>query len=243
MGRKGKIYIGTSGWHYKHWIGSFYPQGTKDADQLSYYLEFFKTVELNNSFYRLPAPETFANWRKAVPADFVFAIKGSRYITHQKKLNIEKENISIFFNSVKRLREKAGPVLFQLPPHWNVNVERFARFLKLLPKKYRFTFEFRNHSWYNDEVDELLRRYNCAFCIYELEHHLSPLKVTADFVYTRLHGPGNKYQGSYTDTQLEKWAVQCKAWQKDGKDAYVYFDNDQLGYAAFNAKKLMELVK
>ncbi len=243
MGRKGKIYIGTSGWHYKHWIGSFYPQGTKDADQLSYYLEFFKTVELNNSFYRLPAPETFANWRKAVPSDFVFAIKGSRYITHQKKLNIEKENISIFFNSVKRLREKAGPVLFQLPPHWNVNVERFDRFLKLLPKKYRFTFEFRNHSWYNDEVDELLRSYNCAFCIYELEHHLSPLKVTADFVYTRLHGPGNKYQGSYTDTQLKKWAVQCKAWQKDGKDAYVYFDNDQLGYAAFNAKKLMELVK
>src|SRR5258706_2878176 len=243
MGRKGKIYIGTSGWHYKHWIGSFYPQGTKDADQLSYYLKFFKTVELNNSFNGLPALEAFANWRKAVQADFVFAIKGSRYITHQKKLNIEKENISIFYNSVKRLREKAGPVLFQLPPHWNVNVERFARFLKLLPKKYRFTFEFRNHSWYNDEVDELLRRYNCAFCIYELEHHLSPLKVTADFVYTRLHGPGNKYQGSYTDTQLKKSAVQCKAWPKDGKNAYRYFVNDPLGYAAFNAKKLMELVK
>ncbi len=134
MKKRGRIYIGTSGWHYKHWIGTFYPEGIKDADQLPYYFKVFKTVELNNSFYRLPSPETFASWRKAVPSDFVFAIKGSRYITHQKKLNIEKENISIFFNSAKRLKEKTGPVLFQLPLYWSVNIERFARFLKLLPK-------------------------------------------------------------------------------------------------------------
>jgi len=243
MKRKGRILIGTSGWHYKHWIGTFYPAETKDAEQFPYYCRFFKTVELNNSFYHLPAPQTFTNWRKAVPSDFVFAIKGSRYITHQKKLNVEKDSIKLFFSSVKKLQEKSGPILFQLPPRWNINVERFARFLKLLPKKYRYTFEFRNHSWYAQEIYELLQMNNCAFCIYELEHHLSPIKVTADFVYMRLHGPGNKYQGSYNDEQLKKWAKQCREWQKESKDVYVYFDNDQSGYAAFNALKLQALVK
>jgi uncharacterized protein YecE (DUF72 family) len=242
MTKKGKIYIGTSGWHYKHWVGTFYPEKTKDSEQLAFYLKYFKSVELNNSFYRLPKPRVFANWRKAVPADFIFAVKGNRYITHNKKLNIEKQNISIFFKSVKNLEEKTGPILFQLPPKWNLNVERFARFLKQLPKNYRYAFEFRNHSWYREEIYELLRKYNFAFCVYELEYHLSPREVTADFVYLRLHGPGGKYQGSYSKTRLESWVEQCEEWSKHGKDVYVYFDNDQKGYAAFNARTLQGLM-
>jgi uncharacterized protein YecE (DUF72 family) len=239
---KGKIYIGTSGWHYKHWVGTFYPRGTKDSEQLVYYLKFFKTVELNNSFYRVPPPQTFANWRKTVPAEFLFAVKGSRFISHMKKLNVERENISIFFKSVNKLKEKLGPILFQLPPKWKVNVERLSKFLRILPRKHRYAFEFRNQTWYDEKVYALLKKYNCSFCIYELEHHLSPVITTANFVYIRLHGPGNKYAGSYTARQLSKWAGWCEVWKRQGKDVYIYFDNDQLGYAALNALALQKMI-
>lgn len=243
MKRKGSIFIGTSGWHYKHWIGTFYPAKTYNAGQLPYYLKYFSTVEINNSFYRLPAPETFATWRKLTPSHFVFAVKGSRFLTHMKKLNVEKINLQRFFDSVRQLKEKAGPILFQLPPKWNVNIERLKHFLQLLPKRYQYAFEFRNVTWYTDEVYAILRSYKCAFCIYELAGHLSPKEVTAGFVYLRLHGPGNKYQGSYTKAVLTKWARQCAQWQQQGKDVYVYFDNDQAGYAAFNAITLKQLVE
>ncbi|HWV75003.1 MAG TPA: DUF72 domain-containing protein [Pseudosphingobacterium sp.] len=242
MAKQGKIYIGTSGWHYKHWIGTFYPEGTKDSDQLQHFVKTFHTVELNNSFYRLPTAETFATWRKAVPKGFVFAVKGSRYITHLKKLKIDKNAINEFFQHADHLKEKLGPILFQLPPRWKINKERLAEFLAFLPKEYRLTFEFRDQTWYNDSIYELLKKSNCAFCIYELAGHLSPIITTADFVYIRLHGPGDKYQGSYTKATLRKWAERCQTWAKEGKDVYVYFDNDQLGYAAFNAQELIALL-
>jgi uncharacterized protein YecE (DUF72 family) len=242
MKRKGKIFIGTSGWHYKHWKGVFYPEGMKEADQLNYYLQFFSSVEINNSFYKLPAPETFTAWRKAVPADFIFAVKGSRFITHMKKLKIEKMNIQRFFNSVKKLKDKAGPILFQLPPKWKVNEQRLDDFLQQLPTGYRYAFEFRNPTWYTDEIYALLKKHRCAFCIYELAGHLSPLIITASFVYLRLHGPGNKYQGNYTRATLKRWARKCQAWQQEGRDVYVYFDNDQAGYAVFNAQTLQKMI-
>jgi uncharacterized protein YecE (DUF72 family) len=241
--KKGSIYIGTSGWHYKHWLGRFYPEGIKEAGQLSYYIQKFKSVELNNSFYRLPSPKTFSGWRKTVPSDFLFAVKGSRYITHMKKLNVERENIQVFFDSVKKLREKLGPILFQLPPKWKLNIERFEKFLRQLPKKYRYSFEFRNHEWYDKEVYALLKKHKAAFCIYELDGHLSPKEITADFIYIRLHGPGGKYSGNYKDPVLKKWARDCLKWKNEGRDVYVYFDNDQLGYAAFNALRLISLVE
>ncbi|WP_018479179.1 DUF72 domain-containing protein [Pontibacter roseus] len=236
------IYIGTSGWHYKHWMGTFYPEGLKPKDFTSHYLRFFRTVEINNSFYKLPSRDTFANWRTSVPDDFVFAVKGSRFITHMKKLKDPQESIQRFLENVNALEEKLGPILFQLPPGWAVNEERLAAFLAVLPPYYRYTFEFRHPSWYTPGVLELLRRYNAAFCIYELEYHLSPLEVTADFVYVRLHGPETRYAGSYSEEALQHWAVQCLGWQQQGLDVYVYFDNDQLGYAAFNARRLQELV-
>jgi uncharacterized protein YecE (DUF72 family) len=241
MKQHGQLYIGTSGWHYKHWNGTFYPAGTKTTHQLPYYLQFFSTVEINNSFYRLPGPETFAAWRKATPTGFVFAVKGSRFLTHMKKLNIEKEGLGRFFNSVKELKEKAGPILFQLPPRWNVNAQRLSDFLTKLPKKYRYAFEFRNSTWYTEEVYAVLRKHGCAFCVYELAGHVSPVITTAGFVYVRLHGPGNKYQGSYTRATLKKWMRQCTQWRQQGRDVYIYFDNDQAGYAAFNAITLKTL--
>jgi uncharacterized protein YecE (DUF72 family) len=240
--RKGKIHIGTSGWHYKHWKGTFYAADIKESAQFAAYLKFFSTVELNNSFYRLPTPETFENWRINTPKKFIFAVKASRFITHMKKLNFDKQSIRKFFTSVSKLQEKMGVILFQLPPRWQVNTERLKSFLSVLPSGYRYTFEFREHTWYNEEVYAILREHNCAFCIYELEYHTSPMEVTADFVYVRLHGPGNKYQGSYSDVILQEWATRCKKWQKEGKDVFIYFDNDQEGYAAFNAIRLKELV-
>lgn len=238
-----KIHIGTSGWHYKHWMGNFYPPEVKSKGFTDYYIHFFRTVEINNSFYKLPSFETFANWRAAVPDDFIFAVKASRYITHMKKLKEPQEGLSRLFNNINALEEKLGPILFQLPPMWKLSLERLRDLLRLLPPYYRYTFEFRHHSWYTPAVLDLLRQHNAAFCIYELEYHLSPLEVTADFVYVRLHGPEGKYAGSYSESALQGWANQCRAWQQAGLDVYLYFDNDQLGYAAFNAMRLQQLVQ
>lgn len=243
MSEIGRCHIGTSGWHYKHWVGTFYPKGTKDAEQLGYYVRDFKSVELNNSFYRLPSVRTFESWKKSVPEDFVFALKASRYLTHLKKLILDKKAIDQFLQHADHLAEKLGPILFQLPPNWKVNVARLESFLDYLPKSCRYTFEFRDHSWYTHEVFELLRKYKIAFCIYELAGHRSPLALTANFVYVRLHGPGDKYQGSYTAPVLKEWAEKCQRWQKEGKDVYFYFDNDERGYAAENAKKLIAIMR
>jgi uncharacterized protein YecE (DUF72 family) len=241
--RKGKIYIGTSGWHYKHWLGTFYPAGTKSNQQFEFYKRIFKTVEINNSFYRLPSPETFQCWYDQTDNHFLFSVKASRFITHMKKLMDPKESTQKFFANVKILKEKLGPILFQLPPSWKVNRDRLEEFLENLPDRNRYVFEFRNTTWYSEEIYRLLQKFNCAFCIYELAGHQSPVDITADFVYVRLHGPGDKYQGSYNEEQLSDWARQCKQWQNQGLDVFVYFDNDQNGYAAFNAQSLIELTR
>ena len=240
---KGKVYIGTSGWSYKHWMGTFYPVGTRQKDRFAYYQKYFSTVELNSPFYHLPPRQTFEKWKDDVPADFTYAVKASRYITHMKKLHDTGESLELFLDNAAGLADKLGIILFQLPPGWKLDLERLEHFLQKLPKGNRYTFEFRNDTWYVPEVYTLLQHYNCAFCIYELAGHLSPIKVTANYIYIRLHGPGDKYQGSYTDSVLQQWANRIKSWADDGKDVYVYFDNDQEGYAAFNAITLQDMVK
>jgi uncharacterized protein YecE (DUF72 family) len=158
-----------------------------------------------------------------------------------KKLLDPEKSLVEFLDRVALLEEKLGAILFQLPPFLKMDANRLETFLKALPKHFRYAFEFRNETWYDEAVYDLLRQYNCAFCIYELAGHLSPAPVTADFVYLRLHGPGGKYQGSYSDAALRKWAEKCREWLKD-KDVFAYFDNDEKGYAAFNAQKLRELI-
>ncbi|RNI31300.1 DUF72 domain-containing protein [Rufibacter latericius] len=243
MQETGTIYIGTSGWHYNHWKGKFYPEGVTPKQFTEYYLRFFRTVEINNSFYRLPSAETFATWRTSVPPDFLFSVKASRYITHMKKLKDPQQSLAQFLGNALALEEKLGPILFQLPPVWRLNLERFHDFLKALPPYHRYTFEFRDQSWYNPEVFALLQQYNHAFCIYDLAGHLSPLEVTAGFVYVRLHGPEGKYAGSYSEETLQFWASHCRTWAAAGKDVFVYFDNDIGSHAPFNAIALQELVK
>jgi len=235
------IRIGTSGWSYKHWRNTFYPAEIKAKDHFEYYRRHFDTVEINNTFYRLPAKETFRNWKESVADDFLFVVKASRFITHMKKLRDPAQSIVQFFDNVVQLEEKLGPILFQLPPNLKCNYSLLQHFLQTLPPNFRYVFEFRNEDWYRDEVYELLKTFKCAFCIYELDGHLSPIETTADFVYLRLHGPGAKYQGSYPDETLAYWAEKCRQWSQT-KEVFVYFDNDESGYAAFNALRLKEML-
>ncbi len=240
---RSKIYIGTSGWLYRHWIGKFYPEKSNAKRQWEFYSNHFDTIEINNTFYKLPPPTVFESWYDNSPKKMLFTIKANHFITHARKLTQPEEPITRLFGSIAPLKEKLGPILFQLPPKWKVNVTRFKEFLEALPRGYRYAFEFRNHTWYDEEIYQLLQNHNCAFCIYNLEHHLSPMKVTADFVYLRLHGPTEfKYQGSYSNAALKKWAKQCLTWQKEKKEVYVYFDNDQEAYAAFNALTLKQFI-
>ena len=237
------IRIGTSGWHYKHWVASFYPAKCPASKMLAHYYERFDTVEINNSFYMLPKTETLRCWRDATPKDFEFAIKASRFLTHNKKLKEPENALDNFLPRAEALGEKLGPILFQLPPKWRMNLDRLAEFLDALPTYHRYTFEFREPSWLNRQVYELLRKHNAAFCIYELAGFHSPIEITADWTYLRLHGPGNKYQGSYSDKTLREWAQRIVEWNATLKSCYVYFDNDQAGYAAQNALKLKKLVR
>ena len=238
-----EIRIGTSGYHYKDWVGRYYPAGIKSGEMLQHYLRDFDTVELNNTFYQLPNESTFDAWRDNTPRGFLYAVKGSRFITHMIKLKDPMRGLTNFMPRAERLRGKLGPILWQLPPHWKVNVERLEEFLSLLPPQHRYTFELRNETWMTEEVYEVLRRYNAAFCIYELAGYMSPLELTADWTYIRLHGPTHfKYQGSYSDAQMEEWAERIRGWSRKLKAVYVYFDNDDRAYAVDNALTLKRML-
>jgi uncharacterized protein YecE (DUF72 family) len=238
----GHVHIGTSGWHYKHWRGPFYPQDLPPPKMLAWYADRFDTVEINNSFYRLPSSEALAGWRRQTPPNFCFAVKASRYITHNRKLKDGAETTDKFISQVRELGKRLGPVLFQLPPSWRVNVERLEGFLSELPGTHRYVFEFRNETWNTPEVYAVLCRHNAALCIFELAGFQSPLEVTADFAYVRLHGPGNKYQGDYSQAQLRTWTKRIEAWRNALKHIFIYFDNDQAGFAAKNAMELKRMV-
>jgi uncharacterized protein YecE (DUF72 family) len=238
-----KVHIGTSGWHYKHWRGFFYPQDLPTEDWLKFYSKRFDTVELNNSFYRLPLSSSFDNWRDTTPAKFLFAVKASRFITHMKKLKDAESSSEKFFASSQHLEKKLGPILFQLPPRWHVNVDRLDEFLNSIPKHDRFVFEFREESWLTKEVFDLLKRHNAVLCIHDLGGQQSPLEITANFTYVRFHGPGKaKYAGSYSKDRLKSWAARLSDWRKDLRDIYVYFNNDIGGCAVKNAEELKELL-
>jgi uncharacterized protein YecE (DUF72 family) len=240
---RARVRIGTSGWHYKHWCGPFYEDRTAPSQMLQVYLRYFDTVEINNSFYKLPSAETFRLWRQSAPPGFRFAVKASRFITHMKKLKEPQNALDNILKRAAELKDKLGPILFQLPPKWMVNAERLEEFLAALPQRHQYAFEFRERSWHNEEIYDILRRHNAAFCMYELNGFHSPEPITADFTYIRLHGPGGPYQGSYSQETLREWARKIERWGERLKDIYVYFDNDQAAFAARNALQLKQMVR
>jgi uncharacterized protein YecE (DUF72 family) len=238
----GNFRIGTSGWHYPHWRGPFYPTDLPAAQMLAFYVRHFTSVEVNNSFYRLPTLPALESWRDTTSRGFCFAVKANRFLTHMKKLKDPETGLAKFLPRVEELGEKLGPILFQLPPHWKCNLERLGSFLAALPRGQSYSIELRDPSWHNPNVYCLLRRHNVAFCIYELSGFQSPLQITADFVYVRPHGPEGAYQGSYSTASLETWARRLEEWGRGLEGAYVYFDNDQGGFAAHNALELKRML-
>lgn len=234
------VFIGTSGWSYEHWKGVFYPEDLAKQKWLEYYCQHFKTVELNASFYHLPKRVTFENWRKRVGKDFVFSVKGSRFITHVKKLNNCQEPLERFFERVEGIEGKEGKevILWQLPPGLKVNVERLKGFIGLLPKSRRYAFEFRSSTWLTVKVFDLLRQHNAAVVFQDFEYWPITDKITADFVYIRLHGKKELYASCYTKEELANWGEKINNWLKKGLDVYCYFNNDMRAYAVKNAKEL-----
>jgi uncharacterized protein YecE (DUF72 family) len=234
------IHIGTSGWHYAHWRGNFYPCELPSSGFLPYYAQRFETVEINNSFYRLPSEETFREWRHAVPEGFCFAVKGSRFITHMKKLLEPEHALDNLLARAVVLGEKLGPVLFQLPPRWRFNPERLDAFLSALPAFHRYVFEFREPSWYHPEAYAILRRHRAALCLHDMAGQ-SPQELTADWTYLRFHGAEGRYHGGYSRETLDRWAKTLSEWARRGLDVYAYFNNDAFGQAIVDARTLVGL--
>ncbi len=228
-------YIGTSGWHYDDWRSRFYPDKLPRAKWLEFYARHFPTVELNNSFYRLPSENAFARWYGATPENFTFAVKVSRFITHIKRLKDIDEAIDNFIKRAKGLGEKLGPLLYQLPPGMYRNDETLVSFLSRLPKELRHVIEFRHRSWLTDDVFEILRKYHAGLCVFDMPSFTCPLRATADFAYIRFHGSEGLYSSSYPDETLAGWAKNITSLAPNLDSVYIYFNNDVSGFALSNA--------
>jgi uncharacterized protein YecE (DUF72 family) len=198
---------------------------------------------LNGVFYRTPTPEAVTGWRDQTGRDFIFAWKASKFITHWKRLSDNSVNsLELLEDRISLLGRKAGPILFQLPPSFKADADRLVSFVKLLPKKRRYSFEFRHPSWYASPILHLLRAHNISLCISDHHDAPAPWKRTADFVYVRGHGPTGRYKGHYSPRALSVWARHIRSWKKQGCDVFVYFDNDQKSAAPADARSLRRLM-
>jgi uncharacterized protein YecE (DUF72 family) len=241
-------FIGTSGWHYRHWSGGiFYPAGMKPVDWLDYYGQRFDSVKINNTFYRLPARSMFEKWRDTTPANFAFAVKASRFITHVKKLAHPEEHVALFLDNASGLGKKLHVMLFQLPPSWIFDQGRLEGLCDFLSRQnsvpgIRSALEVRHASWYADACLDVLRRYHVALVLADWPTCIVEGPPTADFVFVRRHGPGSLYASNYPDSSLRREARRIRTWLGAGKSAYVYFNNDADGYAVRNALRLREIL-
>jgi uncharacterized protein YecE (DUF72 family) len=243
---RGRLFLGTSGYVYPHWRRRFYPPRLPSREWLPFYARHFGTVELNNPFYRLPPKTAFRTWRGAVPGDFIFAVKASRYLTHLKRLRAPRAPLDRLLRRVRPLGPTLGPLLFQLPPQFHQNPARLRTFLRAVQRQshvpgLRAVLEVRHASWLVPETFDLLRKAGVALCLHDARPDpvLGPL--TADFVYVRRHGPGGRYRGSYPEGRLRADARDIRGWLDAGRDVYVYFNNDGGGAAIRNAGRLVQL--
>ncbi len=223
--------------------GPFFPKGLLLKHQLQYYASQFDTTELNGVFYRTPTPEAVEGWREQSGRYFIFAWKASKFITHWKRLSDRSVNsLELLEDRISLLGDKAGPVLFQLPPQFKADASRLASFLELLSEKRRYSFEFRHPSWYQPAILKMLAARNISLCLSDHHDAPAPWKRTADFVYVRGHGPTGRYRGHYPTAVLREWARRATSWRRQGCDVYVYFDNDQKSAAPVDAAKLKALL-
>jgi uncharacterized protein YecE (DUF72 family) len=236
-----RIHIGTSGWNYDDWRTTIYPENLPQDQWFSFYCQLFDTVELNNTFYQQPTIPTLDKWEQQAPKDFIYAVKANRYLTHMLKLKNVGPALSAQTRSARRLKSHLGPLLYQLPPNWNKNLERLRRFAELLPEKETHVIEFRNRDWLTDDTFELLTEFGICLCIHDmLPRH--PRRITGPATYIRFHGPGpQKYANKYRPSALEPWAE----WIKEASEsvaAFAYFNNDHHGHAVRDAQLLQELL-
>lgn len=246
-GQRARCSIGTSGWNYPHWSGLFYPRELKPGAWFQHYAKFFDTVEVNNTFYRLPAPEVFVRWGKDAPSGFCFALKASRFITHVKRLLEPERSAAEFLKRAAGLKNKLGPILFQMPPSGRVNLPRLRLFLEFLIRQrilpnLRVTLEIREPSWLAPEVLASLEKANVALCLADWPDLPVEGPLTADFVYIRRHGSGSLYGGSYPRTHLRREEDRIQGWLSEGRSVYIYFNNDANAHAVANALTLKELL-
>ena len=243
-----EIRVGCSGWHYRDWAGRFYPADLPTTRWLPAYAKQFDTVELNNTFYRLPPAEQFARWRALVPRSFVFAVKASRFLTHFKRLTDPAEPLDRLLSRASKLGPTLGPILYQLPPGWVPDLDRFREFLQQLPRKLvgrgplRHVVEFRDPRGYEPEYLSLLDRHDVALCVHDMPGLESPRIHVGSFVYLRLHGYAAKYGGSYPREVLQEWAEWLDSLRRTGVDGYAYFNNDRDGHAVVNAQTLEQFL-
>jgi len=237
-----EVWVGTSGYVYRHWRrGVFYPAGLRARDELAWYAARFRTVELNNPFYRLPTPGSFARWADQTPDDFVFSVKVSRYISHVQRLREPADSLARFLEHAEVLGPKLGPLLVQLPPQFQLDLRRLEEFLAILPDRYRWVLEVRHPSWQTPAVYEALGRRGVALCVPVGGRVQPDLVTTAPFTYVRMHA-GAEPGGRFGEEQLRPWAARIRAVAKSGKEAYVYFNNDWEGHAVRDAAVLRGLL-
>jgi uncharacterized protein YecE (DUF72 family) len=236
-------FIGTSGWHYDDWRNRFYPEKLPKAKWLEFYACHFPTVELNNSFYRLPSEAAFANWYDSSPTNFSFAVKVSRFITHIKRLKNIEEAVDNFIQRARILNEKLGPLLYQLPPSLQRNDETLASFLSNLPQGFKHVIEFRHQSWLDEKVFEIMRQHNAGLCVFDMPDFTCPLLATADFAYIRFHGSDSLYSSCYSDEELAGWAKGIADLAASLDSVYIYFNNDVEGFAVSNAATIRDFLE
>ena len=239
----GRARVGCSGWQYKHWRGDFYAAELPVKRWFEHYSSVFDTVEINNSFYRLPEASTFADWGERAPRRFLFAVKASRFLTHMKKLKDPEEPVERFFSRARSLGPHLGPVLYQLPPGWKLDRERLEHFLHVLPRDVKHVIEFREPSWYTDVVYGLLERFRIALCLHDMPGSATGRMRLGPFVYVRFHGASGRYDGSYPADRLEPWAEWLHEQRRGGADVYAYFNNDVGGHAPRDAVTLRRLLE
>jgi uncharacterized protein YecE (DUF72 family) len=234
--------IGTSGWIYRHWHGVFYPETLAQEHWYPYYAAHFDTVEINYSFYRLPSEAAFDRWHAQAPAGFLYSVKANRYLTHLKRLKDVEVPLERFLSRVRRLGDKLGAILWQLPPRWPADPARLRSFAALLPLELHHVFEFRDPSWFTPAVYDVLREFDLGFCIFHMPGITCPLWVTGQVIYLRFHGTAAEYCGRYDEQGLAPWAGRIQEWLADGHIVYAYFNNDTWGHAIQDALLLRRLV-